>query len=289
MPSSSRYLKDLALRILFPLDHALARIALGLFGDRPGIVCLMFHRLAPNPQVPKCNPCLHLGLEQLRMIIQHFREAQYHFLGLDDLEGPLDPQGRYVMLTFDDGNASDLEALKLLEAEGVPGSFFITTGRLASAVIHPQDFQSPLDAEGLRVLGSHPLAHIGNHGHTHHPMSELTEEALADEITRSRTLLAEVPRNNARALAFPSGAWNRRVFGQLTDMDFRWLFIVKPGRLTLAGTHIKGAIFPRWGFRADVSVIAQCRVVRASSGLWMIFHKLFPHKCRPLSIAMGRP
>jgi peptidoglycan/xylan/chitin deacetylase (PgdA/CDA1 family) len=61
-------------------------------------------------------------------LIEYYLAAGYRFVGVDDLlRGRIDPGGRYVVLTFDDGYYNNRLALPILEQYAVPAMFFIST------------------------------------------------------------------------------------------------------------------------------------------------------------------
>ena len=63
-----------------------------------------------------------------------------------------------------------------------------------------------LDEAGVRELGSHPLAHLGAHTHTHAMLSLLPREAQLAEISRSATTLANITGRRPRFVAYPYGS-----------------------------------------------------------------------------------
>src|ERR1700729_2622598 len=78
-----------------------------------------------------------------------------------------------VRITFDDGNASDLElGLPALSARGLRATFFIVAGRLGAPRF--------LDEAGLRALASAGME-IGSHGMRHQPWRGLDDRALHEE------------------------------------------------------------------------------------------------------------
>ncbi|HEY0998913.1 MAG TPA: polysaccharide deacetylase family protein, partial [Streptosporangiaceae bacterium] len=52
---------------------------------------------------------------------------------------------------------------------------------------------------------------IGAHSHTHRQMDLLSGNQLADELSRSRDLLAETLGHSIRSFAYPHGYWRSRV------------------------------------------------------------------------------
>lgn len=94
--------------------------------DRPTLV-LIYHRvttLQTDPQQLAVGP-EHFRA-QLRWLKRHYR--------IDRFEAPATDDGRRsVVITFDDGYADNcLEALPILEEEGVPATFFVSTGTIGT-------------------------------------------------------------------------------------------------------------------------------------------------------------
>lgn len=101
---------------------------------------------------------------------------------------------KYVALSFDDGPAGRFTAqlLDMLEEKNVPATFFLCGYRAA---------QYP--ALTARIAeGGHE---IGLHGYTHAYFSELTEQELDDELTRSCHLIAEASGAEAKLVRPPGG------------------------------------------------------------------------------------
>ncbi len=91
------------------------------------------------------------------------RARHRYWITVDAFHGILDAiAGRPdVRISFDDGNASDLDiGLGALLERGLVGSFFVVAGRIGS--------RGSLDADGLRELSRHGMT-IGTHGMDHRP------------------------------------------------------------------------------------------------------------------------
>jgi peptidoglycan/xylan/chitin deacetylase (PgdA/CDA1 family) len=258
-------LKSLILRAIYPLDSLLASLLLRLRGDQPGVVALLFHALADSVEEPGFRPDLHLTFSQFDTAIRHFREAGYTFLHLADLLKPLDPQGRFVWITFDDGNTSDLRALEILEAHDVPATFFVTTGHLRPDTYEGRsDFLSPLSRQELTVLSAHPLASIGNHSHWHRPFPSLTQESLAEDLNHSQAELGKTIGYRPKALAFPYGSWSPEVIQVCRESGFQLLVSASPKQNPIPLNKRGHTLWvDRFRLQAHQSVDSQCRVLRA--------------------------
>lgn len=94
--------------------------------DRP-LLILVYHRvtsLASDPELLAVSP------ENFRRQME-FLQREYRLLRMDDDWSDL--QEPALVLTFDDGYADNLlEALPVLEALGVPATFFVSSGRVGT-------------------------------------------------------------------------------------------------------------------------------------------------------------
>jgi peptidoglycan/xylan/chitin deacetylase (PgdA/CDA1 family) len=112
-----------------------------------------------------------------------------------------------VRITFDDGNASDLEhALPALRRRGLRATFFVVAGRLGAPGF--------LDASGVAALAGAGMT-IGCHGMRHRPWRRLDEPALREELVDARRVLEDVVGRPVTAAACPFGAYDRRALGAL--------------------------------------------------------------------------
>ena len=108
-----------------------------------------------------------------------------------------------VVITFDDGNASDAEiALPALIARGVTADFYIVAGRL--------DAPGYLTCDQVRELAAMGM-NVGSHGMRHRPWRGLSEPALRDELIDAREMLQEVLRAEVKAASCPFGSYDRRI------------------------------------------------------------------------------
>jgi peptidoglycan/xylan/chitin deacetylase (PgdA/CDA1 family) len=121
-----------------------------------------------------------------------------------------------VRITFDDGNASDLElALPALRARGLSATFFVVAGRLGEPGF--------LDASAVRELAAAGMT-IGCHGMLHRRWRGLDEGALLEELVDARRVLEDVVRRPVAQAACPFGAYDRRVLRALRRCGYERVF-----------------------------------------------------------------
>jgi peptidoglycan/xylan/chitin deacetylase (PgdA/CDA1 family) len=107
-----------------------------------------------------------------------------------------------VVITFDDGNRSDLEvAVPALRARGLSATFFVVAGRLGTPGF--------LSAEDVRTLLGEGMT-IGSHGMRHRPWRGLDAAALDEELVTAKEELESAAARPVTLAACPFGAYERR-------------------------------------------------------------------------------
>jgi peptidoglycan/xylan/chitin deacetylase (PgdA/CDA1 family) len=110
-----------------------------------------------------------------------------------------------VTLSFDDAWASQYaNALPILQSSGLPATFY-----LISEVIQGswQDYMTPPMAQAIANAGYE----IADHTITHPDLTTLSQSAVTNEITASRTYLQNLTGKSITSLAYPYGAVNTTV------------------------------------------------------------------------------
>jgi peptidoglycan/xylan/chitin deacetylase (PgdA/CDA1 family) len=110
---------------------------------------------------------------------------------------------RPVAVTFDDGYSDTYEAVEALCEQGLTATIYVTAGRIGD--------EGRLSAEQIEALAAAEDVEIGAHGIGHHPLDEVTDSELRDEIGGSRHLLEQLTGHGVRSFAYPHGAYDRRV------------------------------------------------------------------------------
>jgi peptidoglycan/xylan/chitin deacetylase (PgdA/CDA1 family) len=130
---------------------------------------------------------------------------------LDAVEGRDD-----VRITFDDGNASDVEhALPALRERSLTATFFVVAGRLGQPSFLSVDDVRELTAAGMD---------IGCHGMRHRPWRGLDAAALQEELVAAKATLEAVVERPIKAAACPFGAYDRRVLQTVRRSGYRHMY-----------------------------------------------------------------
>jgi peptidoglycan/xylan/chitin deacetylase (PgdA/CDA1 family) len=121
-----------------------------------------------------------------------------------------------VTISFDDGNASDLQiALPALAARGLRAAFFVLAGRMCEA--------GSLRAADLRKLRSAGMI-VGLHGDAHVPWRTLDDRELDVELVDARRKIEDALGERVTWAACPFGSYGRRVLGRLREEGYERVF-----------------------------------------------------------------
>jgi len=118
-------------RFVFRTDQLLSSIQLRL-GERKGsLLAVFFHGIFSDQdecELDLCYPQQRTTVDHLDRTVQYFKETCHQFVTPRDIIEGLDPDGRHVLLTFDDGYYNNIKALPILEKHNVPALFFVVAG-----------------------------------------------------------------------------------------------------------------------------------------------------------------
>ncbi len=140
---------------------------------------------------------------------------------VDGLNGTTALPPRPVMITVDDGFADFADnALPALAERKLSSTLYVTTGALSDreneCVLPAADMLRGTDLPGLEAA----CVEIGAHSHTHRQLDLLPNRAVADELSRSGSLLAEILGHRVRSFAYPHGYWSARVRRLVEEAGF---------------------------------------------------------------------
>lgn len=182
------------------------------------IPILMYHSVSADPPPETRDLAVHPAAfaDQLDLIA----DQGFTPIPFSAIQAP--PEGRPVVITFDDGYADFHEnALPVLARHGFPATVFVTTGWLADA--GPDAAGRPLD----RTLSWAQVAEaaaaeieIGGHSHSHPQLDQLPDAELRIELTRNKELLEDRLGRPVTTMAYPYGYSSRRVRQAVAEAGF---------------------------------------------------------------------
>jgi peptidoglycan/xylan/chitin deacetylase (PgdA/CDA1 family) len=111
-------------------DAWLGKVSRRIGGERTGLVVLLFHNIFQDRNsVTSGIKYPHEGVtqKQFKTFLDCWREAGYRFVSTQDILAGLDKNGKYVILTFDDGYRSILDVVPILEEYNAPVILFVTS------------------------------------------------------------------------------------------------------------------------------------------------------------------
>jgi len=197
---------------------------------------LMYHQIEPSgvPEgwVPNdlADARYGVGLSDFREQMSILRDRKIPVVGLDDcLDGSVgNREPLSVVVTFDDGYASDLElAAPILEEIGIPATFFLSTGHMGR--------KGMLTREQARLLARFPHFELGSHGVTHRFLSHLTPEDCFRELQESFVTLSELSVSKHFSLSAPGGRTSSQVARAVKEVGFCSLCTSRPGLFLTGG------------------------------------------------------
>lgn len=110
---------------------------------------------------------------------------------------------KYVVMTFDDGYKSSLQAAEILLEVGAGATFFVTK----SYSLTQQEYLTPNEIRQLSQNFS-----IGSHSVSHPYLTKLSPEAIAKELVDSRLWAEDVIGRQVRFFSAPHGLINAEVY-----------------------------------------------------------------------------
>lgn len=119
--------------MLFSLDRRVADLCLSLKREEGVLLSFLFHSLYED-ETEACSgvmdPQQGITFEMFTAFLSHFRRHGYRFVSPDEILEELNPESKYVLLSFDDGYYNNVRALPILETFDAPAVFFISTGHV---------------------------------------------------------------------------------------------------------------------------------------------------------------
>jgi len=165
----------------------------------------MYHELElPGRALCQCDPGYVryiVPMEDFRQQMQFIKDSGLRGLSVSEALIPNAPAG--PVITFDDGCETDLiSAAPLLREMGFSATFYVTVGFL--------ERRWYLTRAQLRSLSDLGLE-VGSHSLTHPYLTDLSQDKLNEEISRSKQELEQITGQAVLHFSCPGGRWDERV------------------------------------------------------------------------------
>jgi peptidoglycan/xylan/chitin deacetylase (PgdA/CDA1 family) len=189
------------------------------------VVC--YHAVSARWRSPMAVSPRRLEQQLSHLLARGYEPATFTRAVLDP------PAPRTLAVTFDDAFRSVRTlALPVLRRLGVPATVFVPTDRVGGQgpMVWPglESWARGPDARELEGLSWDEITalgddgwEIGSHSRTHRRLTELGDDALADELQGSRAHCAAATGRSCEALAYPYGAVDARVVAAALAAGYR--------------------------------------------------------------------
>jgi peptidoglycan/xylan/chitin deacetylase (PgdA/CDA1 family) len=154
-------------RLIHSFDQALANLTLPFGAERNHLISFLFHGLfagADELASGTVDPQQAITVDMFRTLVCHFKSHSYRFVSPWEIVQGLDPEEKYILLTFDDGYYNNIRALPILEEFDVPAIFFISTANVKQEkafwwdVVYREYWKRPQQASEMnRVIAAYKL------------------------------------------------------------------------------------------------------------------------------------
>jgi peptidoglycan/xylan/chitin deacetylase (PgdA/CDA1 family) len=118
---------------LSKVDEMLASLCLSVAGESGSLLIFLFHSLFQDGDEARAgviDPQQGITVDMLQEFLLHFKEQSYRFVSPDDIVKGLEPRGKNVLVTFDDGYYNNIRAFPILEQFKIPAVFFISSDHI---------------------------------------------------------------------------------------------------------------------------------------------------------------
>lgn len=197
---------------------------------------LMYHRVGEPDQA---HDLYCISSDRFAAQMHALAQAKWQAVSIQDFDawcrGSKSLPKNSFVLTFDDGFTGVYDfAAPVLKTLDWPATVFLVAGKLGgqsdwAVTTEVPMFPHPLmDETQLRNLSKQGFS-LQSHSLQHHDLTTLDAQALEQDLSDSRTLIAEINGQAPAYLAYPYGRHNEDVRNAAQDVGFTMAFSVESG------------------------------------------------------------
>ena len=135
MGGKKESIDDFMINTLERLGMLVNPIILSMMSEKGRILGFYFHSVyRDKSELEKhyIDPQNNLTVSQLNAFVEYFLKRGYIFITDKELAAGVDPEGSFIIMTFDDGYFNNMLVLDVLKCYDVKATFFVTTGNVES-------------------------------------------------------------------------------------------------------------------------------------------------------------
>ena len=240
------------------LEGTLARLALGIRGDRPGLLSFVFHALFEDRKEAVSG---HLDPFQ-PITINDFRAFWWDVLYRRRRQNGLSLRAI----------RREREALKKLPNSAIEAHLQASFGR--DYFCPESDLDRPMTERELRVFAANARVSIGNHTADHAILTVYDNKEVKSQIESCQSYLAKVTGTAPAIIAYPNGNHDRRIVEVARAAGLQLGVVTDPRRTSLPladGTRMTIGRFNLYGGR---NLANQCRSCQSGTQLLPALRRL---------------
>ena len=197
------------------------------------LLFITYHRTVAEPDTDDVHT---LTFSQFAQHIKRIQQAGVTVADARVLERDQLDSGHQIVITFDDGNKSDLVNAELLARHGMTAMFFISTANIGRDGYLDEDDIRKLDGMGML---------IGSHSHHHKRLNKLPYAEARIQLKTSKQCLEAILGHAVQYVAFPGGGYSSTVVAMATELGFRHMMTTDWGVSTATHDSKRAHLYKR--------------------------------------------
>ena len=176
--------------------------------------CLMYHNLSASETTENYTVKKAVFDEHLRILNNLGFEVIDCLTVKKILDGDVTKPPKFVVITFDDGHKSNLDAAEILDKYRAKATFFLTMDLCRNGA-------SFLSDDDIKMISNR--FDIGSHGLIHMGLNSLPIHELIEHLVHPKNWLEEISQKQIISMSLPGGYYNSRVVRQAFNNGYEIL------------------------------------------------------------------
>ena len=137
----------------------ITRSHLSLFAEKGSLCTFLFHGLFHDKKEVRSgivDPQQGITVDNFRQFVDYYKSSNFTFITPEEIAAGLNPEKKYILITFDDGYYNNLLSLPVLKEYHVPATYFISANHVVENksfwwdVVYRERNREGIEPEDLR-------------------------------------------------------------------------------------------------------------------------------------------